>query len=128
MSIDAAVYTRLTEELDIDFYPLTLPPSVTLPAGTYRRVSTAPEYTHNGDALLERIRWQFDVWAETYAEACQQADTLRAAWSGYSGQVYETPAIYVDAAFIQSRRDLFDPETQSYRTTTDVTMWVRTVE
>ena len=128
MSIEAAIYTRLTEELDIDSFPLTLPPSVTLPACTYQRISTVPEYTHDGDSLLERLRFQFDVWAETYAEACQQADTLRAAWSGYSGQVYETPAIYISAAFILSRRDLYEPETQSYRATTDVSMWVRTVE
>ena len=128
MSIEAAIYDRLTNEVDIDFFPLALPPSVTLPAGTYRRISTAPEYTHNGDTRLERLRFQFDVWAKTYTEACQQADTLREAWSGYSGQVYETPAIYISVAFVSGRRDLHEPETRSYRASMDVSMWVRTVE
>ena len=128
MSIEIAVYNRLTEELDIDVFPLVLPPSVTLPACSFRRVSGVPEYTHNGDSLLERIRWQFDIWAATYGEACQQADTLRATWSGYSGQVYETPEIHISGAFILGRRDLYEPETKSYRVTVDVSMWVRTVE
>ena len=128
MSIEVAVYNRLIEELDIDTYPLVLPPSVTLPACRFLRVSTMPEYTHDGDALLERIRWQFDVWADTYAEVSQQADTLRTAWSGYQGQVYEAPEIHISAAFIAGRRDLYEPETESYRATVDVIMWVRTVE
>jgi len=127
VSIEVAVYNRLTSELDIDVFPLVLPPTITLPACTFRRVSGVPEYTHNGDSLLERIRWQFDIWADTYAEASQQGDTLRAAWSGYSGQVYEAPAIYIGAAFILGRRDLYEAQTKSYRVSMDVSMWVRTV-
>ena len=126
--IEEAIYNRLVEELGIDAYPLRLPPSVTLPACTYRRVSTAREYTHDGDALLDRVRYQFDVWAETYAEARQQAETLRATWSGYSGQVYENPEIHIGAAFLVGERDLSEPETNSYRVSMDVSMWVRTVE
>jgi hypothetical protein len=126
--IEEAVWNRVTEELNIDCYPLVLPPSATLPACTYRRISTVREYTHDGDSLLERIRFQFDLWAETYAEVRQQAETLRGAWSGYSGQVYEDPDIYISAAFILGELDLYEPEPAMYHASMDVSMWVRTVE
>jgi hypothetical protein len=126
--IEEAIYNRLVEELNIDCFPLALPPSVTLPACTYRRVSTAPEYTHAGDALLDRQRWQFDLYAATYAEVRQQAAVLRGAWSGYSGQVYENPEIHISAAFLAGERDLHEAEPQMYRVSVDVIMWVRTEE
>ena len=126
--IEEAVRYRLIQELDIDTYPMVLPPSVILPACTYRRVSTAREYTHNGDALLERIRFQFDLWAATYGEVCQQAETLRGAWSGYTGQVYEHPEIHISAAFFLGERHLYEPDTRTYRVSSDVSLWVRTVE
>jgi hypothetical protein len=128
MSLEAAVYARLAEELEIPVYPLSLPPAAALPACTYQRVSTAPEYTHDGDARLERIRWQFDAWAKTYGAACELAEALRLAWSGYQGEASEDPEIYVSAAFIIGRRDLYEPEPKCYRASLDVSMWVRTVE
>ena len=126
--IEEAVYDRLISEVGIDAYPLVLPASVTLPAMTYQRISTVFDYTHDGDALLDRVRFQFDIWAETFAEARQLAGTLRAAWSGYVGQVYENPEIHVSGAFISGERDLREDEPPRYRVSMDVMMWVRTVE
>ena len=128
MSIEAAVFDRLRSELGIDTYAVVLPPGVTLPACRFARVATAIEYTHSGDALLERILWQMDIWAATYAEVSQQADTLRVVWSGYTGQVYEGPDIYIRAALVMGRRDLYDAETNTYRVSMDISMWVQTIE
>lgn len=125
--LEEAIWDLTVEGLGIEVFPLELPPSVTLPACTYQRISTVREYTHNGDALLERLRYQFDVYTETYQEAREYSDALRDTWSGYSGQVYESPDIFISAAFILGDRDLYEPEPACYHVSTDVSMWVRIV-
>lgn len=125
--IETALHALLSDALKIPVYPLTLPPKVTLPACVYQRVSTAPEYSHQGDSRLERIRWQIDLWATTYGAARELAQTLREALSGYREDLTDDHDVYLCVAFIVGQRDLYEPEPRSYRASVDVSMWVRTV-
>ena len=124
MTIEAALKAKLATTLGCSVYPLSLPPSATLPACTYTRITTAREYTHDGDANLERIRFQVDLWASSYLAVRALAATFRTAWSGFSGTV--GTGVTCSGAFVVGEHDLYDPEPKAYRVSIDLSMWIHT--
>jgi hypothetical protein len=97
MSVDGlseALWARLgliTDGPAGGWWPLRLPEDVTLPAGTYQRISSAPTHTHDGATALRARRYQLTIYSETYAAglACARAvvaaiDGTRDDWSGWA--------------------------------------------
>lgn len=73
--IIAAIRTALLESayiaslIDTRIYPGVLPQGGILPAVTMQEISVDDNNTVNGLPNLRWTRLQFDVWADTYAEA-----------------------------------------------------------
>jgi hypothetical protein len=93
-----------------------LPQGVTLPALTYQRISTPPEYSHDGLSKLIHPRYQLDCWAETQLEAEALAASVITAMGKWH-QVFGQPAQLMD------QRDGLDSETGLYRQSLDFAVW-----
>lgn len=101
-------------------YPVLLPQRPTLPAVTYQRISTLTIPTRDEHhASLERPRFQFGVWAASYASARAVAQVLRVALPTLKQA--SNPRIQV--ALLQDDQDAYEPETQRWRAILDVFIW-----
>lgn len=101
-------------------YPLILPQNAGLPAVVMQRVSSVPDYVHEGASGLELGRFQFTVWAENYAAAKATAAAVIAALSGYKGLM---GTVEVGASFIANQIDQKDPESHLCAVITDARIW-----
>ena len=101
-------------------YPLTLPQNAVLPAVVMQRVSSVPDYVHEGASGLELGRFQFTAWAENYAAAKATATAVIAALSGYKGLM---GTVEVGASFIANQIDQKDPESHLCAVITDARIW-----
>lgn len=64
------------------WYPLRLPDGVTLPAGTYQRISGQAPLTHSGGLASRTRRYQLSIFSERYLEGLAAARDLIAALNG----------------------------------------------
>ena len=98
-------------------YPLKLPQGYTLPAISFQRISTDREHViDDGPIGWAWARFQFDMWAETYAEARQLTEAVRQALDGYNNKM---GSVTVAGAFAEGERDLYEEQTEIYRVTQD---------
>lgn len=95
-------------------YRRRLPETATLPAITYNRISTAPEYSHDGDSGIPTIRFQIDAWADNPDVADELAE---AAYARLSGRRIEG-----GSTFIAGDGDDDNAESGTYRRILDVTI------
>jgi hypothetical protein len=126
---DAAA-VAIVAALDDRIFPLRLPQVVTLPAIRYQRVDRDGVYSLQGFSRLARRRYQFDVYAETYAAAEALALALEARLDGYQGPMGATsPAPRCGGAIQDLARDFPEPEPdvrageERYRITQDYLLW-----
>lgn len=75
----------------VTWYPLRLPESCALPAGTYQRISDVPVHTHDGVSSLRPRRYQLTIYSERYTEGLAAALVvvlalagIRDTWSGWT--------------------------------------------
>jgi hypothetical protein len=94
-------------------YRRRLPETATLPAISYTRISTVPEYTHDGDSRLPAIRYQVDCWADNPDTADEMTVGLYERLSG-------TRQPGAQAVFIDNDLDDEDSESATYRRVLDV--------
>lgn len=98
-------------------YPTLAKEGAALPRITYQRVSTEPQNTLGGHALIDRVQVQFDCWASSPLGAALLARQLRLALS--------------DAPFkptFTSQYDGFEAESRLYRHTLEMSCWDKTFE
>ena len=110
-TIAAAVGTRV--------HPLAMPPEATLPAIVYREISgvAGPVSTSNVLTGVEMItRFQFDIWATTYAQIKTLKDALIKLINRYRGVVSSVTIvdIVIDLTF-----DTYDSDLKIYRQSVD---------
>lgn len=68
------------------FYPLALPPSVTLPAAVYQSIPAGTlRKIHNSKGLLPRQRIQITAWGTTFAAVVSVDRVIRDAIDGQRG-------------------------------------------
>jgi hypothetical protein len=113
------MFTYLSARLSIGtrIYPGRLPQGVTLPALVYQLVpSEGPTYAHEGDLGLDRVRVQFDCWADTYDGAMTLFTELRSAISGFRGIWGD---VDVGHCLLDGWQDDEDTKTRTHRRSTD---------
>jgi phage tail sheath gpL-like len=83
-------YAGLTALVSTRVYAFQIQQGATLPCVTFQRIDTPRELTHDASGTgsdLAHPRFQFDVWAETYAAAKAINDQVRAALNGKTGLI-----------------------------------------
>lgn len=98
-------------------YPVLAKVGAPTPRITYQRVSTEPQNSLSGHALIDRVQVQFDCWATTPLAAANLAKQLRRALA--------------DAPFkptFTSQYDGFEGESLLYRHTLEMSCWDKTFE
>jgi len=111
------IFLKLSEELHSlvgdRIYPMVIPQNVVTPCLTYQLVSDAPEMSHSGNANLQRVRFQFRIWGNGYAQAKHVAKVLKNTLHGKSVSMgdFKATGIKVINVFddIQETVGLFTP-------------------
>ncbi len=116
MSLADALYDHLQDLASGHCYRGALPQEPTLPALTFFRVSTLPEYSHDGDGTLDWARWQVSCWAETHAAAESLAAQVRMRMASWH-------AAYGRPAFCEGQYDVPQPETGMFQVAVDFGIW-----
>lgn len=128
MALEAALYTRLTAHagtsaiVSTRVYPNVLPQRATLPAVTYRRISTNRPPAMGADSGVAEVRMQVDSWADSYSGVKALQAQVRSALQRYNATVGSE--VILDA-FIVNEMDLYEPEKNVHRVLTDFTIWHR---
>lgn len=95
-------------------YSQVLPEGLTQPSISFQRVSTSPINDLSGHADLDYVRMQVDCWANTYGAAKILAGQVRSIL---------TDRTLPFKALLDNERDDFDPETETYRVSSDYFVW-----
>jgi len=85
-----ANYSGLTALVSTRIYAFQIPQGATLPCVTFQRIDTPRTLTHDSSGIgneLANPRFQFDVWATTYASAKAINEQIRAALNGKTGLI-----------------------------------------
>lgn len=97
-------------------YPLRLPKNYTVPAIVFQRVGTSRTVCYDGPSQIANARFQFDIWARTYAEVKEIVAQLVTALLGFVGTMGETRVWVTDEPM---ELDGYEPDTKLYRGTVD---------
>ena len=98
-------------------YPVLAAEGTPLPRITYQRVSTEPQNSLAGHALIDRVQVQFDCWASTPLGAARLAREVREALANATFKPTFT-----------SQYDGFEAESRLYRHTLEMSCWDKTFE
>ena len=122
MTVEADIFSRLSGYAGLSalvssrIYPNVLLQNATLPAVTYRRVSSERPPVMGADTGIVRARFQFDIWATSYSGMVAAKEQLRAAFQRYNG----TAAVVILETFILMDVDLYEDETRTHHGVVDV--------
>ncbi len=103
-------------------YPLWAPQKPTAPYVVYSRINTERLHHLSGSSALANPHFQFDVFAETFADMVAVAAALRAALDNYSGGM-GSPVLTVGSVMVVDERDTFEPDTGLYHDQLDFSIW-----
>ena len=104
-------------------FPQVLPQFCDYPAIAYTVVDAVPINTLDGNAGLESVRVQFDVWASSYSDKAAVSREIRRALLAYEtgGTV---AGFNIGAVLLETQRDEpYEHETKSFRTILDFMIW-----
>lgn len=116
MTIEEAIYAHLMANAEITalignrLYPAKLPPKKVYPSVTYFKVSDVPQRTF-GKRFWTRPRFQFSIRAESYSEAKQIKNKLKAVLDNYAGLMGGTSGVWVKLIEVAGDYDDNDPDT-----------------
>lgn len=126
MSVEEALVAHLasaaglTALIDGRIYPVQLPQTVALPALTYQRISRTPtQHRSSRRAQHSRGRFQFDVWAPSYAAT----NGVKSALLDAMAEFRQASAPRVDVALLKDDRDAFEAEPSRWRSIVDYYIW-----
>jgi hypothetical protein len=119
VTIEQGLYTFLSEQLDVPVHSMLFPDGVTFPAVRLQRITGKPLVTHDGDSGIETGLMQVSCFATSYAAAKTLAGEVKAALSGYTGEMGE---LNDATAFIVNEVDIYEPGAKTYQTVLDVTI------
>lgn len=104
--------TNLAELVDERIYPIVAKQGTELPCVTYQQISGPNLQELTGPAGLQTVRYQFNCFAGTYAEATSVAAALTAALDGYQGTLAGGATIQSSAQ--EDARDGFEEMPRCY--------------
>ncbi len=122
MVVEQALYSLLSGNAGVAalvatrISPITKPEDATLPAITYRRISSQRFSAMGRDAGVIKGRFQIDVWADTYDSAVGVKEAVRAAVQRYS----TVTGVTIYDIFIISEIDFFEDDTGQYHIAVDI--------
>jgi len=93
-------------------YPMNLPQGPTLPAVTFQRISTVPDYTLEEQSWRVPIRLSLSLWALTFDGVHALAAAVETALRGYSGNGLRLVRLL-------NMTDDYEPETKQFRVIAD---------
>lgn len=96
-------------------YPTFLPQGCQLPAVTYQVISSVPEYSHDGEGLIE-TRIQVSCWANTAITSWRIAKQVKSILSAYTGVAAGED---IGSTFLANRTDLFESDTNTFQVAMD---------
>ena len=126
MSVKPALYSMITGDAGIAaligdrFYPDVIPQDAPLPACAYQTITTARDYSHDGQTSLAEPRIQITISALSRASAEAVAEALRTLLSGYRGEIDGTT---IGSIFLENEYDGYNLDSgiitvrQDYRIT-----------
>ena len=117
-----STYAGLASLVSTRVYPVALPQGATLPAVTYQRVSTVRRRTFGAPRLGRQARFQFTVWASSYADREAIALQLIAALEGYSGTMGGGSGVVVLAIQGEGETDDYGPTAKVWQAALDFTI------
>jgi hypothetical protein len=86
------------------------------PSIVYNRISDTGYHVYEGPLGFARPRMQIDAWAETPDEAAALSNLVKSRLDGFSGLMGD---VTVQGALFDSLREMYDPEAELYRVSTD---------
>jgi hypothetical protein len=99
---------------DSKLYYGTAPQDVTAPYLVMRKISSVRTHSHDGGSHLARSRMQFSIYGEHGAGgyyACKQiAEQLRTALQGKTGNIGDSPYVYIGSSLYDDETDDYDSE------------------
>jgi hypothetical protein len=101
-------------------YPLKLPSQVVLPAVEYMIVSRDSDLNHSGNPSLLWSRFQFGLWANSYADMINLAGAVMNAFHGYRGTI---TGVRFDQGKLLTEHDDYDDEVAKWRRVADYGFW-----
>ncbi len=96
------------------FYPVTLPPNVTLPCATYHLVVGTRLHSLQGPSGHATPTYLITAFGSSFEEILELGDALRTSFDGFSGVMGTDDPVRVDRVHMQQRRDDFDPDLQVF--------------
>lgn len=108
MTLEEGLYSHLVNDSGVAalvstrVYPLLVPQDTTLPAIAYQRISGPRDHTHSGASGLALARMQVSCLGNSYGQAKQVSEAVRAALDGLRGSL---GAVSADAVFLDNERD-----------------------
>lgn len=109
-------YLKNHEKLIKRIYPLKVPEKAELPVIVYQKITNTTDVLHDGPSRLNNAIMQFDVWANSYAEAKQIAKNLIKAMLEFRHES-EEGKIWVTA--LNNENDFYESELGLYRVNMD---------
>jgi hypothetical protein len=117
MFLEEAVRTHLAADATLAaqiasrIYPVTMPQGAALPALIYSKISSVPEYTHDGSSGGVESRLQISCLGTTYAQVKQLSVNVKKAMR----PLEQTPAVvggagglFVAGAFLENEIDIYE--------------------
>lgn len=101
-------------------YPIKLPQNVVLPCISFQIIAEPRGHTLDGFASPNTII-QVDAWAKTHLAAHTLSEAIETALDGYSG--FMGSLVQVSACLQQAKRELFEPDVDDYRVSSDFSVW-----
>lgn len=129
MTIEEAITSHLTTNAGVAalvasrVYPKQMPQAPTYPAIVYHRISGPREHSQTGSSGLAHPRFQFDLYARSYAGAKNLSEKVRLAFDDFRGSMGGGSGVEVDAVFLEDDGDDYDDDLQVYMFRVDYTFW-----
>lgn len=123
MSIEDAIYSRLSTFAALELlvtnriYPQQGPQGVAKPYIVYGRISTERISALGADTDIAQARFQFNCYSDTYDNARDVFEQVRAAMQRWKGT---EAGITIEDSFIETERDEYEQDTTLFYVIADI--------
>ena len=117
-NLGQALYAKLNAvtALSGKVNPMRIPEGTAWPACSYYIISTIPEESKDDGSVMDLVRVQISLFAETYNSVCSIADSVRVALVGTTG---ETNSTTIDTVRLVDETDMFEDDIKIYHRAQD---------
>ncbi len=127
-ALNEAIYGRLqavsgvTNLVGTRVYPVVLPQDPVYPAVRYQQTAGERTQAMGSNTGLVNTTVQIDSYSESYEEAREVAEEVRAALQRFQGTV---AGVEIESVFVNGPLDVFEDQIKKFRVQQDFTVWHR---